>query len=188
MGKVLFNFKFQSVSDVITNSSSELFVFKNHNKDAVLLTLEALYPDWRKEYEEPEFVKDMSEEKFEGYVGWVFDFNMIDEDQRRSVLGLLNRPSEEEMRENWENYKEFSAAKREADILGLKPEEFISNWNVYNPFSEEWKDRYPEISELGMKKLKEYYADDIALWSYDDNPDWEYQEKLQEVAHRYHLG
>lgn len=52
--KSLFIIKIQSQSDVITNSSSELFIFDNKNsKDEVIDLLNNVYPNWRDEYAEP---------------------------------------------------------------------------------------------------------------------------------------
>ena len=52
--KSLFIIKIQSQSDVITNSSSELFIFDDKNsKEEVIELLDNVYPDWRKEYAEP---------------------------------------------------------------------------------------------------------------------------------------
>lgn len=182
MAKVLFNFKFQSFSDVITNSSSELFVFKNHNKEAVLLTLDALYPDWRKEYQEPEFVKDMDDKTFDNYLGWVFETYWDDRDEFDS---WNHQPDAKE----WaKTFKKSCPKAKLAEKLGMKPEKLYTNWKTYNLFSEKWEDRFANLSDEGKKKIKEVFGEDIALWSKEDNPIWEYQEILEGVAKRYHLG
>lgn len=36
--------------------------------------------------------------------------------------------------------------------------------------------------------LRENISERVLLFSKDENPDWDYQEKLMEVAERYHLG
>lgn len=41
----LFVFKIQSSSDVITNSSSELFVFEGNTKNEVISILDSIYPN-----------------------------------------------------------------------------------------------------------------------------------------------
>ena len=40
--KILFEFNIQSITDIITNSSSELFVFKNRELEDLVLILSSL--------------------------------------------------------------------------------------------------------------------------------------------------
>lgn len=64
----MFNFKINSVSNVITNSSSELFVFNdNDSVENVISILDNIYPDWRKEYCDPIRLKDCDNDNFETY-------------------------------------------------------------------------------------------------------------------------
>lgn len=178
----LFRFSIQSLSDVITNSSSELFVFKNHNMQAVLLTLDALYPNWRSEYEKPEFVKDMDDDTFEHYVSWVFD----------SYASEYKDNGWEELKEKeWNEIKldpYYCQAAKFAEIIGKKPEELFTNWKEWSPWAKDYKNKWLEWSDKGLEEYKKYYGEDIALWSIEENPNWEYQEKLEQVARRYHLG
>lgn len=61
--KSLFIIKIQSQSDVITNSSSELFIFNDKNsKEEVIYLLNNVYPDWRKEYDEPVPFSEVTED------------------------------------------------------------------------------------------------------------------------------
>lgn len=191
MGKVLFRFKLQSLSDVITNSSSELFVFKNHNMEAVKLTLDALHPNWRDEYAEPEWVRDMDDETFKDYIDWVLGSEQYDRTERNKYAWYDDRTDEEKSSMWVDKDKNLSYAnyyKELAEKMNEEPAKLYTNWDVYNPYDKEWKNRYIEFSDYGLAKIKEYLAEDIALWSHDENPDWDYQEKFMEVANRYHLG
>ena len=62
--KVLFSLNIDNVIDIITNSSSELFVLKSDNKSVITALLESIYPDFRNEYEEPIQYKDMDKKHF----------------------------------------------------------------------------------------------------------------------------
>lgn len=44
--KILFEFNIQSITDIITNSSSELFVFKNRELEDLVLILSLIHPCW----------------------------------------------------------------------------------------------------------------------------------------------
>lgn len=47
--KILFEFNIQSITDIITNSSSELFVFKNRELEDLVLILSLIHPCWNLE-------------------------------------------------------------------------------------------------------------------------------------------
>ena len=52
MKKILFAIKVNNVVDVITNSSSELFVLKGETKNIVEEMITNIYPNYKNEYEE----------------------------------------------------------------------------------------------------------------------------------------
>lgn len=173
---ILFKFSIQSVSDVITNSSSELFVFRNRTKELVSNLLDSLYPDWRTEYKDPEPIKEMSEDTLRRYISWTLD-----------KWGAIWK--DEEIPESmWPEKKGNSEFAKIARDHGLSPEKFWKFWSRYNPNDKNWRYRYPEISKAGMNAFKRIHKNEIALWSKDENPNWEWQEKLETVATRYHLG
>lgn len=51
--KILFEFNIQSITDIITNSSSELFVFKNRELNDLILIISTIHPYWDSEYYKP---------------------------------------------------------------------------------------------------------------------------------------
>lgn len=79
MKKVIFVFSLQSVSDIITNSSSELFVFTKENSvEEVISILDDIYPNWRKEYNKPQLLRDVSDKDLDTYLDYARYYNMHD--------------------------------------------------------------------------------------------------------------
>lgn len=62
--KQLIAFSVDNIIDIITNSSSELFVMKSDDKNIVLSLIEASCPTFRKGYYDPICYKDMDEKTF----------------------------------------------------------------------------------------------------------------------------
>lgn len=68
--KILFEFNIQSITDIITNSSSELFVFKNRELEDLVLILSLIHPCWNLEYNEPIQVNRMRDDELVTYLEW----------------------------------------------------------------------------------------------------------------------
>lgn len=66
--KILFEFNIQSITDIITNSSSELFVFKNRELEDLVLILSLIHPCWNLEYNEPIQVNRMRDDELATYL------------------------------------------------------------------------------------------------------------------------
>ena len=62
--KTLFVFQIQSFTDVVTNSSSELFVFTG-TTGVVSDMLDSNVPGWEHEYDDPQSVQDLSPNSLE---------------------------------------------------------------------------------------------------------------------------
>ena len=60
MKKILFIIKPHSVIDVITNSSTELFVGKNQSKENIIEMIKEIYPNYLKEYREVKNIDDLT--------------------------------------------------------------------------------------------------------------------------------
>jgi len=227
----------QSVSDVITNSSSELFIFKdvkNGQKevtdllDQLSATLHG-YGSWTNEYETPRLYENLDDEEKETARRELFDdfceaYCKDPWNQRydgttgfgyqnphpylNSFSFYANSVEDQAKIKNFlAKYKDVSAEALVAKDFGLTPEEFYSNWNTYKPWVV-WKreednlpgletitdwDDYYELKELNLsekgeaalcEKLKDFYF----LFSYDENPNWDFQEILMNVSSRHHLG
>jgi len=163
----------QSFSDIITNSSSELFVFQKPSVKDVIKLLDDYTPGWRDEYEEPILFKDMDEYDQNNYIDWVsglpYYFNYESDDEyNKAIIRTIHRDlciSEEEIPELFENWN--------------KPTVY-PNYRYY----------CLNLSSKGYNLYREKFKYDICLWSLDDNPDWDRQEKIMDFVggKRYHLG
>lgn len=174
----LFVFNVQSVSEVITNSSSELFVFEGNTENEVISILDSIYPNWRDEYDDPKKVADFSKEEIEDYL---YNINVLDS-------WIWDDSKFLEMKKN-ESFRCCDLAKE----LGLSMTEAFDNWDDWDLTdrkNKSWEDRQLKLSDKFIEKFKESAEKEntYALYSYDDNPLWEYQELLMEVAERHHLG
>ena len=143
-----------SVVDVITNSSTELFVFDGSSKKAVEDIIKDVYPNYLDEYEELKPLSQLNDEDFESYLDWIY-------------------PS-------WDNRMAL------AHIFNIEPESLYSNW-AEKATSKYW---YGELSKEGISLIRKQLDMDntFLLYSIDENPDWEQQEKLMDIGARHHLG
>jgi len=194
--------KVQSYSDIITNSSSELFVFEDGKSvDEVIDTLNEIYPDWRKEYTEPDTLKNADFDDIDIFLSyetyWLGKAELENYCKRNNIKptrfgDFVSYDHVDVTKDDFD--KELSVAKKYAEELGSTPDKVFKNWDVYNPFAS-YKDKdeldldtYPEMSIYGIGLYQEKFGYYVTLRSIGENPDWDYQEKLMEVAHRYHLG
>lgn len=169
--KTCFIFNIQSVSDIITNSSSELFVFARRTVDEVVSILDEVYPDWQNEYQSPVQVNLMSTDDLRDYLDWVYS---------RWEYCSLYHP---------EITRETSKQLNLAKHFKLDPADLYSNWETWDPHSEDYYTAYLQWKDSGVELVRTKIADStVALYSIDDNPEWKYQDILEQYAKRYHLG
>ena len=71
--KVMFVIEPHSVVDVITNSSSELFVGESNTKDALVKMIEAAYPEYLGEYNELKSTKELDVDDIECYISYAWE-------------------------------------------------------------------------------------------------------------------
>lgn len=152
--KTLFTFSVDNVVDLITNSSSELFVLKGDVRDQVEDMVKAVYPKYEKEYRRPVHIDELTPSGLEHYMHQIFGY--------------------------WPN-KVFDPG------YGFTFDE------LFEP--DRHGKGYTMRDDLVTDENREAFADrfdpDRTLWflySIDDNPDWDMQEKLMEIGTRYHLG
>jgi hypothetical protein len=131
MAKKLFTIKPHSIIDVITNSSSELFVGKSQNKDEIRAVIKAIYPEYLNEYEEIKTTDELTVSELELYL----------------------------------SYKGYYET---------------------NDYDSHWFDKIQNLEE--EKEKLDPNKEMFFLFSLDDNPNWEMQEKLSNFMTRYHLG
>ena len=176
MGKILFSFRIQSYSDIITNSSSELFVFDKDSIKTVIELLDFYVRGWREEYEEPIKFCDLDPERQVDYIYWVSP----------PVYGW-NFETEEE-------FQEYLIRTYHRCLCIPKEEvpKIFEDWKVEKPNSTdfEYYVKRKHFSEYGLSLLKDKYSDDICLYSIDENPNYDRQETISTFCdgRRYHLG
>ena len=204
--KSLFIIKIQSQSDVITNSSSELFIFDDKNsKEEVIELLNNVYPNWRDEYAEPVPFSEMKDfyyilphntkyEVCDEFRDIVFDYITGSKIQYKDFF-YTSECNEllEKFNENFKTEKYKLPEAKLARDCGLEPEVF---WENFDDLKVEIKGEkykyiyfpYLKISEEGKKALIKANPNTWLLYSLDENPDWDHQEDLMEIATRIHLG
>ncbi len=153
---ILFTVKVDSFVDVITNSSSVLFVKKDHAKEAVEELIQKMYPDYLNEYVELRGIDDLSDEELYEYIESSFCY--------------------------WSNHRQCFVNNV---ISGFKTEEMFRPTRrgglfLRDDFVVNHRDRI--IESVDPDRMLFF------LFSKDDNPDWDMQEKLESVMTRYHLG
>lgn len=179
MTRDLITFNIQSYSDIITNSSSELFVFQSPQLKEVISSLDRLAKGWREEYTEPMFFKDMDARSQDEYIDWVadipyyYDWDGTLEEFNEYVTKIIHRDTlvpEDEIPSLFENWNQ-----PEIHQIG-KDREYI----YYNL----------RFSDKGREVYSNKFKYDICMWSLDENPNWERQEHIMDWCHgkRYHLG
>jgi len=159
--KVMFVIQPQSIIDVITNSSSELFIFQGNDKQVIEGMISDVYPNYRDEYEELKSIEELDAYDMINYFGWIFE------------------------RSNWNsrNWSYECIAPPGMDIADLTVlDESGRSWYKDNlKFSE-------EKIEANLDKIKEALKGTYLLYSLDDNPNWDMQEALWQIGERHHLG
>ena len=210
--KSLFIIKIQSQSDVITNSSSELFIFNDKNsKEEVIELLNNVYPNWKDEYAEPVPFSKITDEINEDSLWYLLPNSSYDiMDDFRSIIFdhikgskiqyedfLSTSECNELLKKFNENLKIEKYKFPEVEFArkhGLEPEIF---WDGFDDLKVELVEgmgrKYIncfqlEISEKGKEALIKANPNSWLLYSLDENPDWDHQEDLIQIATRIHLG
>ena len=206
----LFIIKIQSQSDVITNSSSELFIFDDKNsKEEVIELLDNVYPNWRDEYDEPVPFSEIDEND----LWYLLPDSKYDIENHflQTVIDCINEleiPRKdfynnpkcnkllESFNEKLKSTKHDLPEVKLAKECGLEPEVF---WNGFDDLKVEIKSSHNndwkyfscselEISEEGKEALIKANSGAWLLYSLGENPDWDHQEDLMQIATRIHLG
>ena len=174
MKKILFTISVDNTIDIITNSSSELFVLNGETLNSVKELVESIYPEYRKEYEEIVALRDASDSDVDTYVSWIEDSSY---DRWDYIIGMSK-----EKRKQY-NIQEDT---KQAQKYGLTPEEFFKNWDDRN--NEYYYSRISSKGYDAIRKTLDPNGKIFLLYSIDDNPDWDMQEALMSIGIRHHLG
>lgn len=149
----LFVFNVSNVIDLITNSSSELFILSGNNMNEVKSLIESVYPNYLSEYQEVVSIDNISEEELDTYL--TYEYN------------------------TWDDKLTLSK------VFKIDPNILYSNYSDFET-KKYWHGR---ISDVGYSLIREKLPKDMYfLYSINENPNWEMQENLMNIATRYHLG
>lgn len=145
-----------SFVDVITNSSSELFVGQANNKEYIIELIESIYPNYLSEYHPVKSTEELDRWELEAYLNYRYEY--------------------------WSNSQQRFVHEK---IPGLTKQEMaeLQKKDYYHDIVTEDEDRTNRIKKGIDPEGKMFF-----LFSIDDNPDWDEQEKLMEVFQRFHLG
>lgn len=171
--KTLLVINVDNVVDIITNSSSELFVLNGETKEIVSEMIKDIYPEYHSEYEEVVSLKEASNSQAYTYYNWV-----IDKWYDRYDYRLTKEQRKEQEIQHYTN---------QAKKYGLEVSKFYENWSTYKSD----KDWVVIISDKGYDAIRNYHDPNgniFLLFSENENPNYDMQEKLEEIATRYHLG
>ena len=161
--KILFEFNIQSITDIITNSSSELFVFKNRELNDLILIISTIHPYWDSEYYKPKQVNKMKDRDLISYLETVYGGDDFSYDVRYGPVT-----------------KETTNRTKVAKHFGLKPELVYENYENWDPN----ENRFSRLkySPQGLETIRSMIPNNaFAMYSKNDNPAWEYQEKFENV-------
>jgi hypothetical protein len=169
--KTLFLINVNNVVDIITNSSSELFVLKGETKEIVEEMISNVYPNYLDEYDNVKKLSELSADDLSDFMSYHCSPGVWP--ARKCDYRILDGFTFDELYRPEKDYK----------TGGIKP----PAWNG--------EIQYSFNHGLITKENKEEYSKRLDpngtmffLFSLDENPDWEMQEKLMEIADRYHLG
>ena len=167
--KTLFVFQVQSFTDVVTNSSSELFVYTGTEREIEKL-LNNTVPGWEYEYEYPKSLNNLTADELETYMSYAYD------------------------RYDWHRYREKitrenSRQDRWAKEFGINPYYLYTNYDEWDPSSKDWEFYHLSLKEGWDKYIKEKLPKNLVfVFSMGENPDWNRQEIMMDYGTRYHLG
>jgi hypothetical protein len=172
-GKILFTIKPHSVVDVITNSSTELFVGKNSSKEALEELIKEVYPNYLDEYESLISIDDLTPEMLDTY----FDYECSPHcyPSKKSNYPVLPGFTFEELYE-------------EDEIAWNKEMQYKLRNNLVDP-DYDWRRRF--VTEENFEEMKDKLdpkREMFFLYSIDENPNWDFQELLMNIMTRIHLG
>ena len=154
---VLFEFKIHSVIDIITNSSSELFVFEAKTIEILKNLIKGVYPNYLKEYREVQLLSESSDEDLECYIDTLY--NTYGESNNIHIFpGILQ-----------EDTYYIDNIERDRIYFMLK-EDFV------------------EKNREKLLKIIDPENNTWLLYSIDENPYFDMQERLSQIGTRYHLG
>lgn len=182
--KTIFVFNVNHGVDLITNSSSELFVLKGKTKEIVEEMITSIYPNYLDEYESIKHIDDISVDQLNVYFDYLCSPHIWP--AKRSDYPIIDGFTFEELytpKKNWRTGVVEDPAWNGEIQYELKNNLETSpfKFNGYHQFVTDFN--FDDIKNK-LDPNKEMYF----LFSIDENPNWDYQEKLMDIGERFHLG
>lgn len=172
--KILFIIQPQSIIDVITNSSTELFVFNGNDKKVVEELIKEIYPNYREEYYELLALRDVTTEELNDLMNW-----MTGSSCWPATRSDYEIPGTFTFKELYEPDDRGPAWNGEIQYQLKKNYKGEDSWD-YSFVTEENR-------EWVLNKLDPNHTM-LLLFSVDENPNYEMQQVLEQIGIRYHLG
>jgi len=173
--KILFVVQPHSFVDVITNSSSELFVGKSQTIDTMRSFIKEVYPDYLNEYYDLKSIDDLSTNDLNTYFYHYCSPNKWPAD-------IFDYPIPKGF-----TFEELF----EPEIDWKTGEPKPPAWNGQIQYRLKENNGYSFVTDENFEELKHKLDPNkrmFFLFSKDDNPDWEKQILLSEIMERMHLG
>lgn len=172
--KVMFIIRPHSIVDIITNSSSELFVFEGKEKDAIDEMLKIVYPNYLTEYEELKNITELSVEDLDLYISFATGSNSWPAKKEDYVIlpGFT--------------FDELYQPERDYRTGEIKPA-----WNGEIQYRLKQNSNYRFVTKENKNDIINRICPDknmFFLFSMDENPKYEYQQRLEMFGQRIHLG
>lgn len=164
----------QSMVDVITNSSSELFIFYGKEKEVVEEMIKEVYPNYRDEYEELKVLKDLDNSELNDLLCWMtgsWCWPATKDNYRIPGLFTFDELYEPESNEKaWNGHIQYQLKR---NYQG----EHTWDYSFVTKENRDWV-----LSKLDPSNSMHL------LYSKYENPNWDMQEELMVIGMRYHLG
>lgn len=160
--KTIFVIKCDHAIDLITNSSSELFVLEGASKEIVQEMVSEQYPEYLTEYREVKSTAELTTDELDTYISY----------SERSFY--------------WDRKMNYDYS-----LFGIPANKLWKDWDKKEKLEKNGGWWHPQLTDDGAKIVKETMDPEnkmYFLFSLDENPKYEMQEKLETIATRYHLG
>jgi len=183
MKKQVFTFLPNSIIDIITNSSSELFTFNGKTKEIVIEMIKSIYPDYLSEYEELKHISELSNSEINTYLDYACSSRVWP--AKKSDYPILNGFTFDELYQPKIRNGVVDIAWNNEIQYELRDNRLINDITPNNY----WDSQFITV-ENRVEILKKLDPDGTLffLFSKDENPNWEMQKLLMQFGERYHLG
>jgi phosphoglycolate phosphatase-like HAD superfamily hydrolase len=161
-----------SVVDIITNSSSELFVLDKLSKLEAEESVAKVYPMFKQEYRPVMGIDELDNDELCSYLSYAYDFGH---------MWSVRRSEAERALENSGLDIPFDMVFEANDMT-----ESIARHGELT-----YTTRYDFVTDANRDRIIDMIDPDRQLWfmySIGENPNWDMQENLMQIATRYHLG